>query len=172
MRRPAWLLALCLAALTSLIGGGCTPSIGDGCKTNVDCSRLGDRFCDTSAPDGYCTVDGCNQGTCPDNALCVRFLTADLDRPCDLSARFPDNGCRADERCVCKTFENGACKNAEAYCAPESTERRYCQKGCNTSSDCRAGYTCRSTGTLGSELVPSLNDVMSPATANFCAPAP
>jgi hypothetical protein len=174
MHRPTWLFALCLAALTVAAGGGCTPSIGDGCKTNVDCSRLGDRFCDTSAPDGYCTVDGCNQGTCPDGALCIRFLTADLDRPCFLDRRSPDNLCRPDERCVCDKFENGVCLGTppnNAHCAAESTERRFCQKPCNSNSDCRDRYECRSTGTLGSELVPSLTDVMSPATANFCAPA-
>jgi hypothetical protein len=172
--RPSWLLTLCLTFTVAsgvVAGSGCTPSIGDGCKTNVDCSRLGDRFCDVSAPDGYCTVDGCNQGTCPDGALCVRFLSADLDRPCDLSKRFPDNGCNPDERCVCDAFKNGVCENGSAHCAAETTERRFCQKPCGSNNDCRERYECRETGTMGSELVPSLTDVMSPASAKFCAPA-
>jgi hypothetical protein len=162
---------LALSFVLATVAAGCTPSIGDGCKTNVDCSRLGDRFCDTSAPGGYCTVDGCNQGTCPDNALCIRFLSADFDKPCDLTKRFPENGCGPDERCVCDVFENGVCKDGSAHCASETTERRFCQKPCGSNGDCREGYECRETGTMGSELVPSLTDVMSPASAKFCAPA-
>jgi hypothetical protein len=156
----------------SIAATGCSPSIGDGCKTNVDCSRLGDRFCDTSAPNGYCTVDGCNQGTCPDGALCVRFLTADLDRPCDLGATFPVNGCRADERCVCDVSADGtSCQDGIAHCAPESTERRFCQKPCGSDTDCRPEFECRATGTLGAELVPPPSDaLMTPASAKFCAP--
>lgn len=175
--RSAWSLALSLA-LTAVVAGGCSPSIGDGCKTNVDCSRLGDRFCDTSAPDGYCTIDGCNQGTCPDGALCVRFFSADRDRPCHYGERFPANGCGPDERCVCDRFENGVCSTAtfsppdNAHCASETTERRFCQKPCGSNGDCRDRYECRETGSMGSELVPSLTDVMTPASAKFCAPAP
>ena len=60
---------------------------------------------------------------------------------------------------------------SKAHCAPESTERRWCQKTCSIDSDCRAGYECRSTGTLGGEPVPTA-DMLSGTPAKFCAPIP
>src|SRR5438128_1983773 len=53
---------------------GCARTIGDTCVQNVDCSIAGDRFCDIASPSGYCTVEGCDYNTCPDNAACVRFF--------------------------------------------------------------------------------------------------
>ena len=48
-----------------------------------------------------------------------------------------------------------------AHCAPESSERRWCQRRCEKSSDCRfeQGYECRSTGGGGAEPVPRDFDV-------------
>jgi hypothetical protein len=150
----------------------CGHNVGDPCSTNVDCSPLGDRFCDTSAPGGYCTIDGCDVSTCPGNAVCIRFFTPILDEPCELN--MTPNGCRPSERCVCDSSVNGVCPmgtpdHPTAHCAPETSERRWCQKGCSVDSDCRPAYQCRQTGTLGAEPVPS-GDLASGTPAKFCAP--
>lgn len=75
--RPRSPLASVSWALFALIVApalvGCTPEIGDDCSTSVDCSANGDRICDTAQPDGYCTVRGCERGTCPEEAICVEF---------------------------------------------------------------------------------------------------
>ena len=62
---------------------GCTPQIGDDCTLSTDCSQLGDRLCDTSQPDGYCTVFNCEPDSCP-NAICVAFQPT-LDPTCGLA---------------------------------------------------------------------------------------
>ena len=48
-----------------LMASACARTIGDDCTTNVQCSALGDRFCDLSSPGGYCTVEGCDSTSCP-----------------------------------------------------------------------------------------------------------
>jgi hypothetical protein len=170
MCAPSRRLVLAALALVSLVGvAACGPSIGDGCTTNVDCSRLGDRSCDVASPGGYCTVDGCNANTCPDGALCIRFLSALPTRPCDLSQPPLSNGCAADETCLCDLSVEGVCQGGAAHCAPQASERRFCQKPCSADTDCRNGYECRSTGTRGAELVPALNDASLPSSARFCS---
>jgi hypothetical protein len=163
-------------AVVSFLIGGCTRNVGDSCKTNVECQADGTRFCDTSAPEGYCTVDGCDVNTCPDEAVCIRFLTPLLDSPCTVTPGMPVPLGRADcpnadDRCVCDHATNGACGNMSpnGHCAPETTERRWCQYKCEENGDCRAGYECRSTGTLGAEPVPELTN-LSGSPAKFCAP--
>jgi hypothetical protein len=165
----ALLLALAVVA-------GCGHNIGDQCKVNVDCQPDGTRFCDTSPPDGkgYCTIDGCNENTCPDEAVCIRFLTPVLDEPCTLPSdqavplgRFDCP--HADDRCVCDKATNGICTDGLGHCAPESTERRWCQKKCGNNGDCRENYECRSTGTLGAEPVPTLSNLTG-SPQSFCAP--
>ena len=32
---------------------GCSRTIGDACISNVECSALGDRYCDVASPGGY-----------------------------------------------------------------------------------------------------------------------
>lgn len=61
--------AIALVALA----GGCAPGIGDECGTALDCSSAGTRLCDRTQPDGYCTLEGCEQGTCPEESVCVQF---------------------------------------------------------------------------------------------------
>jgi hypothetical protein len=51
----------------------CSKAIGDACTIASDCSINGDRLCDTSQPDGYCIVSGCDPGSCPDPSVCVAF---------------------------------------------------------------------------------------------------
>jgi hypothetical protein len=65
-----------LAALVvglALVGVGCAPEIGDDCGSALDCSAQGSRLCDRTQPGGYCTIQGCEKGTCPDEAVCVKF---------------------------------------------------------------------------------------------------
>lgn len=69
MRRP--LPFLLLASL--LLSSACGQSIGDECQSSLDCSSQGSRLCDLTQPGGYCTLPGCERGTCPDEAVCVRF---------------------------------------------------------------------------------------------------
>ena len=65
------------AALLLLLGG-CGHSIGDSCSTNVECSPQGDRTCDTAQLDGYCTLQGCDLASCPSEAVCIRFFSANF----------------------------------------------------------------------------------------------
>jgi hypothetical protein len=155
---------------------GCTHNIGDPCTANVDCSPQGDRFCDLSAPNGYCTVDGCDVDTCPGNSVCIRFFLSVPNRPCnpDVSVNPPENGCNVSEFCVCDSSvqitgaDQPLCRGNMGHCAPESSERRWCQARCSSDSDCRDGYECRTTGTNGAEPVPDPD--MGSVVARFCAP--
>lgn len=99
MNRLSLLLGASALVASALVG--CKPEIGDSCKVSTDCSITGDRLCDTSMPDGYCTMFNCDPGTCPSEAVCVEFHPQ--------SERFA---------------------------------RRFCVRGCEESSDCRAGYEC------------------------------
>jgi hypothetical protein len=102
-----WLL-VALAA----VHAGCKPKIGDDCRISTDCSAAGDRLCDITAPGGYCTVFGCEPGTCPeDEALCVEF------------------GQRRSPLC----HDNQS---------PSPYARTFCMAKCDSNSDCRGGYQC------------------------------
>jgi len=176
-------LLAALAIAASLTAIGCGRSIGDECQINTDCSANGDRTCDMSQPGGYCTIEGCDQTSCPDNSACVRFFPEQyLSRPCNPAcedtdppqsssptspaSRCPDRApvcqaasrtddCSADEVCL-----------PAGMCAPRLNERRLCMKTCGNNDDCRGGYVCRAGGTLGS--VPLLADPC--ATLSFCGP--
>lgn len=167
------LIAAALAAAFALTAG-CSHNVGDSCSSNVDCSPLGDRFCDVSAPSGYCTIEGCDvtlvagvpTDSCPTEAVCVRFFAPIAGKSCDPMAS--PNGCALDERCLCDrtdpnhperclagtaTTDGGA--PIIAHCAPESSERRDCMRLCSKDGDCRQpDYECRQTGTDGAEPVP------------------
>ena len=57
----------------AVLAVGCSPSIGDDCEFSSDCSVNGDRICDTAQPGGYCTVRDCEEDTCPEDSVCVRW---------------------------------------------------------------------------------------------------
>ena len=190
MLRPSQIL------LVAALAAGCAKKIGDPCKSNVDCSALGDRFCDTSIADGsgYCTIEGCDvvevrfpgksnqpvcdtvefRPTCPDDAVCVRFFTPLLSKPCDAEkiragcAADEEGCCASDERCVCDRVDPTGCAGNAGHCAPESTERRSCQERCERNSDCRAGFECRAIGTRGAQAVPTVCPYTKDSTARFC----
>jgi hypothetical protein len=140
-------LTLVAAALLSV---ACGRKIGDSCKSSIDCSQESERLCDISQPDGYCTVEGCDEQSCPDSAVCIRFFPRlFLTRKCGA-------GCSAEEICV------------DDSCAPRASERRYCAHPCGGDGDCRGGYQCRRAGTGGSLPLTSTPDT----PVSFCAPTP
>lgn len=164
----------------------CGHNVGDSCKSNVDCSPLGDRFCDTAPPGGYCTIENCDINTCPSEAVCIRFFTPLQNEPCHprtATSPLEQADCPyPDERCVCDNSVNGQCVSVDTddppgqqrlfgHCAPSSTERRWCQKKCSNRGDCRDGYRCVETGSGGAEAVPTF-DLGTGKPAKFCAPDP
>lgn len=104
------LLALATAASTLV---GCAPEIGDDCTTSLDCSQLGDRLCDTSQPEGYCTIFNCEPDACPDEAVCMGF------------------GLELDP--ACSTVDDARWNRFE---------RTFCMIACEEQDDCRPGYVC------------------------------
>ncbi len=174
-----------LPLVAVLLVAGCGAKIGDACKSNIDCSPLGDRFCDTAPINGYCTQEDCGPTSCPSEAVCVRFFTPIEDQPCHTaqeSIPFSQADCaNPDDRCVCDASINGVCQmpqnpdpncaDCDGHCAPSATERHWCMRSCSSDSDCRDGYECRETGTFGAEPLPTFsNGVGTPA--KFCAPKP
>ena len=65
------LVLVALAATTA----ACGSKIGDSCTAAADCATEGGRQCDTASPGGYCTIAGCDLGTCPEEATCVQFAS-------------------------------------------------------------------------------------------------
>jgi hypothetical protein len=107
---------------------GCRPAIGDKCQVSTDCSQVGDRLCDISQPDGYCTVYNCepkasNGATkCPDEAACIVFAAEPSPVP--------------------------GCANRLGD-TPYS--RSFCMKMCDNTTDCRSGYVCLDLGAPGNK---------------------
>jgi len=151
--------------LLALLAPACGKEIGDECSTNVDCAQDGTRDCDQSQPGGYCTVNGCDEKSCPSEAVCIRIFpygTADL--PCTADA----DCMGADLLCL-----------PEGLCVPRASERRYCERKCGGNGDCRGGYECREAGIEGKPATTSTyGSIALVANANqstvvrFCAPAP
>jgi hypothetical protein len=153
LMRRTLVLALALAA--------CGRSIGDDCETNVQCDPQGARQCDLSQPGGYCTVEGCDISSCPDDAVCVRFFPIEaLTMDCSAG---PD---------VCSGRD--ICLPDEKFCVDSRLEHRFCMKPCEGDGDCREGYVCRRTAhggeDLGAELLP--NDKGQAGQAKFCIERP
>ena len=72
-------------ALTSALAlASCGKKIGDSCQTPADCDPNGARICDLSQPGGYCTIQGCDETTCPSEAACIRYFPVQfLTKPCN-----------------------------------------------------------------------------------------
>ncbi|MGC4086456.1 MAG: hypothetical protein QM756_00905 [Polyangiaceae bacterium] len=103
-----------LVGVVSLCAIACGHNIGDSCKTSVDCSQGGERLCDVTQPDGYCTIFNCEPNHCPSEAACVVFDP-------QLSSA---NAC---------TNTNGLSRFARSFCLFR----------CGSNDDCRDGYECR-----------------------------
>lgn len=152
--------SILFAASAAVLFAACGNSIGDSCSTSTDCAQDGTRSCDTSSPDGYCTIEGCDYNTCPDEAVCVRFYPGLMtDATCDVAA---SDGCDLGEVCT-----------VQGLCAPRSIERRFCMLECSGDGDCRDGYECRTRDVMvlhGGEPVPHPTDEsMSRLDQGFCA---
>ena len=150
---------------------GCGKQIGDACIVSSDCDPNGQRLClDSNQKGGYCTIQGCDFDTCPDEAECVRFFSGQFDnRICDPMMANGENGCSLDELC-----------NLEGHCVPRSSESRYCMKKCSSDGDCRDGYECRkfmadnleTFSALGGEPVLAPGLFVDDSTPGFCAVKP
>jgi len=152
--RVRW--AACLA-----LCGACGAEIGDECETSIDCSPDGDRICDPTLPGGYCTVEGCDEGTCPDDSVCVRFFPVNaLVHTCEPGCV---DGCPlVDEVCL-----------SDGFCAPRASERRFCMRACSRDYQCRDGYVCRETGMAGAEIAQTPDDPQAfncERDGHFCGP--
>jgi hypothetical protein len=140
-----------------LVGAGCGSSIGDSCSLSTDCASDNSRSCDTSSPGGYCTIAGCDYGTCPGDATCARFFPG---LATTIACAGPSE-CGIDEVCT-----------LAGLCAPRSIERRYCMATCGGAGDCRDGYECRDEARMkahGGEPVPD-PDTQQITLTSFCAP--
>ncbi len=130
MTRPA-LMALLVAATA------CGHKIGDSCSFSSDCSQDGTRVCDTLSPGGYCTKQGCDFNTCPDEAVCIRFFPGLEDA---VACAMTLNGTIVADPSVCAADE--VC-TVNLLCAPVSIEERFCMLSCSSDGDCRDRYECR-----------------------------
>jgi hypothetical protein len=156
---PRSLLAI---AFVACFAAACGSQIGDSCSTNVDCAQDGTRDCDLSQPGGYCTVNGCDEQSCPGEAVCIRLFPYELPGAVCTN----DSQCQSNEICL-----------PDGFCVPRISERRFCERKCGSDGDCRGGYVCRQAGIEG---VPSntsnYGSIALVANANqstivkFCAP--
>lgn len=122
--------SLAAACALGALGVGCTPSIGDPCVTSLDCSQLGDRLCDGSQPEGYCTIFNCEPDKCPDDTLCLSF------------------GHTTDP--VCTQYDPRWAR----------LERTFCMAPCTTDDDCRPSYACIDPAVRGSVQIDTNPDVL------------
>ena len=155
-----------LLAVVALAGAGCGAEIGDACIVSTDCAQDGTRICDTNSDSGYCTIRGCDYGTCPSESECVRFFTGSFsNRTCDPATEdLATDMCTPDELCA-----------IDGHCVTRASEVRYCMRSCGSSSDCRSAYECRNADlmkTHGGEPVPPTGERLGDSPQAFCAQSP
>ncbi len=162
--RPALLLiaALCV---------GCGAEIGDACIVSTDCAQDGTRSCDLNSNGGYCTIAGCDYGTCPSEAECVSFFTGSFsNKTCDpatedLGGTTGTDDCNVDELCA-----------LDGHCVTRASEVRFCMRKCSSQSDCRDGYECRDETLMkkdgGEPVLPSGTRLTDSSLQSFCAQTP
>lgn len=189
-----WTGAVVIALAVGVLGlSACKDKIGDSCDFNVDCSSKGDRLCDLSSPGGYCTIENCNDKSCPKEAVCIAFYpVAFLNHPCDPGLEDLPDCVDSGEPEGCNPYTDldpeaawyvGAPEAAwynqctaderciqSGFCSSKSSARRWCMKKCEKGKDCRDDYECRSTGVEGAEKVLPLDEEVADQTAHFCAP--
>lgn len=161
--RPALLFLIALCA-------GCGAEIGDSCIVSTDCAVDGTRACDLNSTGGYCTIAGCDYGTCPSEATCVRFFTGSFtNKTCDPATEdaggtTSTNDCTDDELC-----------ELDGHCVARSSEVRFCMRKCGSQGDCRDGYECRDEALMikdGGEPVPPAGERPTDNLQSFCAQSP
>jgi hypothetical protein len=116
MDRAPQNLLLLMASLAACALGACAPAIGDECKTSLDCSSQGSRLCDRTQPRGYCTLRGCEQGTCPAESVCVKFRP-EAER---LSTTWCMAKCDSDDDC--RSDDGYRCTEAEGFSSADVPE--------------------------------------------------
>lgn len=100
--------ALALMAGLAAAAAGCSSAIGDSCNASLDCSVQGDRICDEASPSGYCTIPNCEANECPDEAICVEFLSEPqrLTRTYCMRRCSSSGDCRQDEGYRCRSGDD------------------------------------------------------------------
>ena len=152
--------------LIALALAGCGKEIGDACIVSSDCSPNGERLCDISSKEGYCTIMGCDYDTCPSEGVCVRFFMGQFDnKTCDPTTEGTSTmNCSLDELC-----------DLQGHCVARASETRYCMRKCSSNSDCRDGYECRDLTLMvehGGEPVLAPGLIVDTSSPKFCAAAP
>lgn len=173
MRSPLLLATASIAFTGAFTSAGCGKEIGDACILATDCDPNGQRECDRSQREGYCTIRGCDYNTCPEDSACIRFFAGGFtNRPCDhttedkldaSNAPMSDD-CSLDELC-----------SLEDLCVPRSSEARYCMATCSDDGDCRDGYECRTLELMiahGGEPVLAPGNEIDNSSPKFCAEKP
>lgn len=163
--RPVRVVIAALAFALVGAAAGCGKEIGDQCAISTDCDPNGTRACDPGGG-GYCTIQGCDYGTCPSEAECVRFFTGSFaNRTCDPATEdLTTDMCSADELC-----------GLDGHCVTRASEIRFCMRSCDSNSDCRSGFECRDITLMkahGGEPVPKEGERIGSAPPKFCAVAP
>jgi hypothetical protein len=163
LMRPLMLLVVLGVGFAA---SACGKEIGDACIVSSDCSTDGSRVCDMSQFQGYCTIQGCDYSTCPEEGACIRFFMGSFqNRPCNpVTENISTDDCSLDELCT-----------LEGQCVPRSAEVRYCMRKCDTSADCRDGYECRDLDLMkahGGEPVLAPGLTVDSSSPKFCAEAP
>jgi hypothetical protein len=153
---------LALAANITVDGQTCDPA-----PSMSECAPE-----DMCASFGYC-VRKCDPTvtptTCPSGQLCSSMgYCAQCDPALEdvpSATGKTQNNCLADEICL----DTG-------LCAKQSYEQRLCAKSCSSNGDCRSGYDCRKTGTLGSMVLATdpnaMTSVCAPHVPKVVPPAP
>jgi hypothetical protein len=123
MALRAWILA-CFA----VISVGCSPEIGDDCSSSLDCSTQNNRVCDRQQPGGYCTLNGCENDSCPDDAICVTFRPEPqrLSSTWCMAACDEDSDCRDDQGYVCHSASWYNAIVADTASVPYKPRARFC----------------------------------------------
>jgi len=150
-------------ALIATAAIGCGKEIGDACIVSSDCSPNGDRQCDISQKEGYCTIEGCDYATCPEEAACIRFYTGSFENKACTQETIAED-CSLDELC-----------SLTGHCVPRNSEERYCMKTCESNDDCRDGYECRDLRLMkehGGEPVLEPGTPIDDSAPKFCAISP
>jgi hypothetical protein len=136
---------LYVVAFVALVSA-CSPEIGDDCATALDCSASGTRLCDMTQRGGYCTLEGCEENTCPEEAVCVAFGRRLEDHSVERLARTfcmlkcdSTGDCRTDQEYACfseKDFGAGGGKEAQIL---GSSQQKFCAQKPSTLAEKDAG---------------------------------
>ncbi|MEE2644103.1 MAG: hypothetical protein VYD19_04145 [Myxococcota bacterium] len=93
---------------SSALYSGCDAEVGDECQSNAECPGL---RCDLNSAGGYCTVEDCSPGECPEGSVCATFPNRQ---------RFCMARCEASEDC-----------REDYYCEsdPQFAAASFCRQG-------------------------------------------